>query len=46
VASDHKDELIRKLETKNNKLKSELIKIQRMIEERFSQEEDTGPKKR
>jgi hypothetical protein len=33
---DPKDELIRTLELKNNKLKTELHKIQRSIEEKFS----------
>lgn len=37
-AVDPKDEIIKGLELKNSKLKTELLKIQRTMEERFESE--------
>lgn len=45
--SDPKDDLIKALELKNSKLKTELLKIQRAVEEKFEGDGDEeGPKKR
>ena len=41
-----KDELIRGLELKNNKLKTEIYKIKSVVEEKFSQIEEEPPQKR
>jgi hypothetical protein len=44
VYVDPKDELIKGLELKNSKLKTELLKIQRAVEERTEEENEETPK--
>lgn len=44
--SIEKDELIRGLELKNNKLRTEIIKIQNVIDENLQSEPDDKPKER
>ena len=44
---DPKEEIIRGLENKNAKLKTELMRIQRAVEEKFDElEQEEGPRKR